>query len=59
MQSIKLAHMVFLGIDRHVHLLKAIVTAGRVLIVVQLVLAHIPSTHATVLGNHSLLELLE
>ena len=59
MQSIKLTHMVILGIDRHVHLLKTIVTPGGVLIVVQLVFAHITITHATVLGNHSLLELLE
>ena len=58
-ESIKLTHMIILGIDLHVHLLKTIVTPGGVLIVVQLVFAHIPTSHATVLGNHSLLELLE
>jgi hypothetical protein len=56
-RPIHLLGVVTLRLDRHVHFDQAIVTAGRVLIVVYLVFGHIATSHTGVLIDEPFLEL--
>ena len=59
LESFEVPCVVRLRIDCHVHLNEAVVTAGRILVIIELVFTHVTATHTAVLSNEPLLELLE
>ena len=59
LDSLEVLRIVDLSLNSHVHFDQPVITSARVMVIVDLVLTHVASTHITILCDKPLLELFE